>query len=324
VRPVRRSCFPVGTVVRVRSADQIAATLDDDGTLDGLPFMPEMTGLCGRTFVVRASAHKTCDSIEMGAPRGMRATSHLDGAHCDGSAHGGCQSRCPLFFKDAWLEAVQETAPSPAGNAQVLRRYAERTLRIGGRDPARGTYSCQGTELLASTTPLPFWWPRQYWDDVRSGNVKMRTLLRGLPVIAFNKFQYLSRRLLPPVLRIRGGRLYPDIVGRLATTPDVRIGLEAGERVETRSHREILNTLDGAGRNRGLGFDVDMVPLCDRPGTVSHRVEIRIDERTGRLVQMGNPCVVLDGFVCKGRYHRFCPRQLDCYWREAWLKRASR
>jgi hypothetical protein len=140
----------------------------------------------------------------------------------------------------------------------------------------------------------------------------------------FNKFQYLSRRLLPPRLRIRGGQLYPDIVGPLGRTPDVRIGLEAGEAVETRSHEEILNTLDGTGRNRGLGFDVDMVPFCRRPATVSHRVEVRIDERTGRLVHMSNPCVVLDGFVCKGRYHRFCPRGLDCYWREAWLKRASR
>jgi hypothetical protein len=306
-------------VVRVRGAAQIAATLDHDGTLDGLPFMPEMIALCGRAFVVRSSAHKTCDSVNMGSVRGMHATAHLQGAHCDGSAHGGCQSRCPLFFKDAWLEPVD--AEPTGGDDGELRCKAERSVVISGADPAPGTYSCQGTHIHEATTPLPFWWPRQYLDDVRSGNVTLLALLRGLPVIVFNKFQYLSRRLLPPRLRIRGGRLYPDIVGRLKRTPDVRIGIEPGETVEVRSHGEILDTLDRAGRNRGLGFDVDMVPFCERRATVSHRVEKRIDERTGRLVQIDNPCLVLDGVVCRGRYHRFCPRALDCYWREAWLKR---
>lgn len=57
--------------MRVRTADEIAATLDRDGTLAGLPFMPEMQALCGRSFVVRASAHKTCDSIELVGMRSM-------------------------------------------------------------------------------------------------------------------------------------------------------------------------------------------------------------------------------------------------------------
>jgi hypothetical protein len=323
-RRPRRSRFHAGTLVRIRSAEQIAATLDEDGALDRLPFMPEMTAYCGQTFVVRSSAHKTCDSINMSGIRGLEATVHLEGMHCDGSAHGGCQSRCPLFFKDAWLEPAEVGQDDPpAQRSDELERKAARSVPAGGRDPARGTYSCQGTAVLAASMPLPFWWPRQYWDDVRSGNIRLSALLRGLPMIAYNKFQYLSRRLLPEPLRIRGGRLYPDISGRLERTPDVRLGIEPGEAVAIRSQAEILDTLDTQGRNRGLAFDVDMVPFCDRRAIVRHRVQRRIDERTGALVTINNPCLVLDGVACRGRYHRFCPRGLDCYWREAWLKRIA-
>lgn len=318
----RRSRYRAGELVRIRSADEIAATLDEDGTLEGLPFMPEMTRFCGATFEVRSSAHKTCAYLD--GIRSMDAALHLVGLHCDGSAHGGCQSRCPIFWKDAWLERVvdgERRAERPC-DAEALERKAARSVRVRGRDPGGGSYSCQGTELLGATSPLPFWSLRQYWDDVRSGNTALGDVLRGLPVIIFNKFQYVSRRVLPARLRIRGGRLYPNTVGTLTETPDVRLGIEPGEDVEIGSHAEILETLDVNGHNRGLGFDLDMVPFCGRRATVHHRVEVRIDERTGELTRMRNPCLVLDGVACRGRYHRFCPRALDIYWREAWLHRA--
>ena len=306
----------------MRRADEIAATLDEDGRLDGLPFMPEMTRFCGAVFEVRASAHKTCTYVA--GMRAMDGAVFLEGLRCDGSAHGGCQSRCPFFWKDAWLDLVDDgdrrASPADPGD---LERKAARSLLVGGRNPAAGTYSCQGTELAEATGPLPFWSVRQYWDDVRSGNITVGAMLRGLPVIVFNKFQYLSRRWLPERLRIRGGRLYPTIVGTLAETPDVRLGIRPDEAVEIRSQDEILATLDTGGRNRGLAFYLDMVPYCGRRGTVRHRVETLIDERTGELRHIHNPCLVLDGVVCQGRYKRFCSRALDCYWREAWLRRVG-
>lgn len=328
----------MGEHVRIRSAEEITATLDEDGTLDGLPFMPEMAALCGRSFEVRSSAHKTCDSINLSGMRSMDAAVHLEGLNCSGSAHGGCQSRCPFFWKEAWLQpsppaentsgslasqcGEKHAAPSDDPRGE-LERKAARSVLVRGRDPFKGTYSCQGTEVLEATAPLPFWSPRQYWDDVRSGNITLAALLRGLPVIVFNKFQYLSRRVLPRPLRIRSGRLYPVVVGTLQKTPDLRLGIEAGEAVETRTHAEILETLDSQGHNRGLAFDVDMVAFCERRSTVHHRVEVRIDERTGELKRMKNPCLVLDGVVCQGVYHRFCPRALDAYWREIWLRRVE-
>lgn len=321
-RRARRSRFRSGELVRIRSAEEIAATLDEDGLMDGLPFMPEMTPYCGSTVRVRSSAHKTC---YLGRLRRMDAAVHLEGLHCDGSAHGGCQSRCPFYWKDAWLEpAADAKEREPSGirvAAEALERRAARSVRLRGRDPSANTYSCQGTEAAEATAPLPPWSLRQYWDDVRSGNVTLATLLRGLPVITFNRFQHLSRRFLPPRLRIHGGRLYPNVIGSRSETADVQLGLAPGEHVGVLSHAEILDTLDTYGRNRGLAFDLDMVPYCGRHSTVHHLVEARIDERTGELKKMPNACIVLDGVVCRGLYHRFCPRAVDFYWRNAWLRR---
>src|SRR5262245_7411651 len=100
------SRFRAGDVVRVRTKGEILATLDENGCLEGMPFMPEMLQFCGRSFRVAAVAHKTCDTVRKTTEPGRRLSSavHLVGTRCDGSAHGGCEAECNLFWKDAWLE----------------------------------------------------------------------------------------------------------------------------------------------------------------------------------------------------------------------------
>lgn len=39
-----------GDLVEVKAPDEILHTLDSEGTLDHLPFMPEMLGFCGNDF----------------------------------------------------------------------------------------------------------------------------------------------------------------------------------------------------------------------------------------------------------------------------------
>src|SRR5689334_19126751 len=87
----------VGDVVEVRSEAEILATLDADGRIDGLPFMPEMLKYCGQRFSVYKSAHKTCDTIEKSGLRRMKNAVHLEGLRCDGEYHGDCQAACLLF-----------------------------------------------------------------------------------------------------------------------------------------------------------------------------------------------------------------------------------
>jgi hypothetical protein len=51
-------------------------------------------------------------------------------------------------------------------------------------------------------------------------------------------------------------------------------------------------------------------------------VEKIIDEKTGRMIHLRD-CVILDQVTCVGRFHRFCPRAIHMYWREAWLRRVD-
>jgi len=324
-----------GEWVEVRSAGEILATLDDNGTLDGLPFMPEMLQYCARRFRVYKSAHKTCDTIERYTIRRMERTVHLDGQRCDGTAHGECQASCLLFWKEAWLRRVEgpgegESSPPPgpppapgtgpprtAIDVHALRRAAcvENT---DGSSEVR--YRCQATELLKATTAVrrrDRWNPLFYLKDLTSGNVTLLDFVRYGTLAAFNAF----------TLRWFGRR-YPHVCGRAGTrTPATDQHLCPGDLVRVRSKQEILRTLNAGMRNRGLWFDVEMVPYCEAgPFKVLRKVERLIDERTGRLLRLSNPCFILDGVACGGKLstsRMFCPRSVYPYWRTVWLDRVQ-
>jgi hypothetical protein len=90
-----------------------------------------------------------------------------------------------------------------------------------------------------------------------------------------------------------------------------------------KSQEEILATLDAQGKNRGLSFDSEMVPYCGQRFRVLRRVEKIVDEKTGELRSLPGRCIILEGVVCRGVYHRFCPRSIFPYWREIWLRRVE-
>lgn len=332
---VTRLNLRAGDFVRVRSRDEILAMLDPDGTLDGLPFMPEMEAWCGRVFRVSHRADKTCDTVTFSGQRRMRDTVHLEGLRCDGSAHGGCQAGCLTFWKEAWLVRVRDESGLPAAAAgsappavagctpDQLRAATRVSPPADGADDAEPVYSCQATRLLTASERLRWFDPRQYVREVRSGNVGLWAAILQTLLYLFNNVQNLSRRFLPERLRLRGGSWYPFVFGRLTKTPRETLDLAAGDRVTVKSHAEIVATLDTQGRNRGMGFDTEMVPYCGRTMTVLRRVERLIDEGTGRMRHLGSDALILDGAFCEGRYHGMCPREVYPYWREIWLRRAD-
>ncbi len=55
-----------GDLVEVRSEDEILRTLDSRGTLDSLPFMPEMLPFCGKRFRVSKRADVTKPGAVLG------------------------------------------------------------------------------------------------------------------------------------------------------------------------------------------------------------------------------------------------------------------
>lgn len=317
----------VGELVEVRSAAEILATLDENGELDNLPFMPEMLQFCGKRLTVQKVAHKLCDTISATGLRWMTNAVHLSGARCDGLAHGGCQTGCSLFWKEAWLKPVtadqpsasRETDPPSPTNLDVL----ERAVRRAPKPNCEERYFCQATEILrAAPERIRFLDLPQYILDLRSGNVGLLALLRTFFFGLFNGFQSRSRRLLPQCMLIKEGQHWGFVQGSVVgRTPTARLDLQLGELVRIKSKEEIVKTLDSNRKNRGMGFDEEMARHCGRTARVVSHVTRCIDEKTGRLLSIQNPCIVLDGVVCEGVYHANCPREFLSFWREIWLER---
>src|SRR5918992_236201 len=316
-----------GERVRVRSAQEIFSTLDQRGTLDNLPFMPEMAKYCGRTFTVSKRADKTCGPDH--GLRRMHDTVHLSSVRCDGSAHGGCQAACLMFWKEAWLERAdlngKPKTPRLTADDHAFLEHTLLPYATNGDSPDTNeqTWRCQATELPSASTQLHGWQVDQYARDVRNwGLVKVP---RTLFIEALNRVQQISRRRLPKFLRFRDGQTYPFIAGPLdkGQTPSAKLGLQPGDLVRIKSKDEIVKTLDRTGHNRGLSFDSEQVKYCGRTARVRSRVQKLLDEETGKMVHIKSDCIILEGVTCTSDYSRLCPRGIYPYWREIWLEKIS-
>jgi hypothetical protein len=330
-------CLRAGEMIEVRSKEEILQTLDSRGCLDGLLFMPEMLRYCGQRFKVYKAAHKTCDTVNASGGRRMHDAVHLELLRCDGANHGGCQAGCLIFWKEAWLKRI-DAAPSAAragtGHCTEAALH-EATQAPGSTDAAGPSYRCQTTDLLNATAPLPWWDVRQYIADVRSGNHPVGHILRILAVGAYRRIVATGRgyRLLVGAYNLvqkwRGGQPYPDIPDRIAKgerTPTETLDLKPGELIRIKTHEEIRATTTFGGFNRGMRFDVEMVKYCGNVYRVKSRVDKIINEKTGKMMHMSNPCIILDDVFCRaectpGRLG--CPRAVNTYWREIWLRRVE-
>ena len=137
-----------GDVVEVRTPMEILATLDEDASLDRLPFMPEMIQYSGQRFTVSRRVEKICDTVSGSPPysRRMTDTVFLDDLRCDGSAHGGCQAGCRIYWKESWLRRVDPIPRAVPGRHDAGRDELEtlagqhtRTMREMRRARSRPT-----------------------------------------------------------------------------------------------------------------------------------------------------------------------------------------
>ncbi len=344
-----RPAFRAGDWVEVRSKDEILKTLDKNGQLDGVPFMPEMFAFCGKILRVYKRAHKTCDTVYEYKGRRMKDAVHLIGVRCDGQSHGGCQASCLIFWKTAWLRSLSRwdmDARLPRRGAMAegnsgTRHCTEADILaaaqkcgIGMNEPA---YVCQATQVPAATEPLPWWALGQYIEDYTSGNVGLGRMAKSFAYKAYRKFLVnLGIGIGPPLVwlydrfqSLRGGTPYPHRGGKVpdgARTPATRLDLQPGEWVRVKSYDEICQTCDDRNMNRGMTFDKEMVPYCGGTYRVLKRITKILDEKTGKMLEMKTPCIILDDVVCQARYSNcrlFCPRSIYPYWREIWLERVG-
>ena len=250
----------VGQLVEVRSEDEILATLDANGMLEDLPFMPEMVRFCGQQFRVGAVAHKLCDTQSR---TGMRRMTQLRAPGRRGRPLRRWRARrlpgrLPALLEDRLAQAGRRSGrrpTRPAGRRPLRRaccrcwsrRPAARRRhrrRSGARRPSccgRRRSRCRSRDLA------------QYVQDVRTGNVSVAWSSRAFLVGMFNRVQGITERVLPNALRFRGGRPWKFLRGRAGASDADGADQPAARRVgpgqveARRSRRRSTTTCSTAG-----------------------------------------------------------------------------
>jgi len=296
--------FRPGAIVETRSLGEILGTLAADGSLDGMPFMPEMARYAGKQFQVARTAAAVCVEGHPGL-RSLSDTVLLEDLRCDGSAHDGCQRGCKIFWKTAWLRPATASERNHSPEDRSASVAASRLpTKVGER------YYCQSTELAAATGPIPRRSLRPLIEDLRRRELSLARFVRILLLA-------IADRLLKV---LRGKGVAPS--GAQRRTSRGGLDLQAGDVVRIKSAHEIEATLTPEGTNRGLSFEYEMLDRCGALCRVAYPVTRIILETTGEMVELGNS-VVLDGVACEGVRRRNCPRANHFYWREAWLEKVD-
>jgi hypothetical protein len=296
-----------GDLVEIKTPAEILQTLDADGTLDHLPFMPEMVEFCGRSFPVARRVVKTC---AFGTASTMLAFNTddvviLKGLRCSGADHDDCPKSCTIFWREAWLRKVSDASVQPKldmkGSEKLLARLKTKS--------SPKTYICQASELLKAAHELS----RQErfakcFDEIRAGNCSSLQMVQRIAIWLF--------------WRIRRVFLGAYGKGTHKSTPVEGLNLQPGELVEVKSMEGITKTLNETAHNRGLWFSPDQRLLCGQQRRVARRIDKLIVDGTGEVRQLRNT-VFLEGSMCGCSHVAFggCPRDEFVYWREIWVRR---
>lgn len=95
-----------GDPVRVRSVEEIEATLNHSRRLRGCSFAPEMAHYCGTTQRVLKPVERFVDERDLMVRR-TKGMVLLEGITCQGTkAFGRCDRNCYFFWREEWLEKI--------------------------------------------------------------------------------------------------------------------------------------------------------------------------------------------------------------------------
>jgi hypothetical protein len=299
-----------GDSVEVLSPREILQTLDDEGTSDKLPFMPEMMEYCGRRFRVSRRVVKTC---YYGTSSGMRKFPAedvvlLDGLRCSGADHDGCQKECTIFWREGWLRKVDNLDPAQSNADPEAIKWLRARLRTSS---GPNKYFCQASEILNATRELSH---RERFgkcfEDIRAGNSSVLEMAQRMGEWLFWKIR---KRILGVYAR-----------GNQKSTPAASLDLQPGEWIQIKPIADIAETLNQRGYNRGLLFTPAMGRACGEKHQVKRKLEKIIVDGTGEMRQMNNTAF-LEGSMCGCACVAFggCPRGEFAYWRDIWLQRTS-
>jgi hypothetical protein len=95
-----------GDWVRVRSNEEIKATLDNWNELRGCAFLANMWQYCGTTQQVMISMKRFLDERDYKVKK-CNGVILLNGVMCEGTpVFGSCDRRCHYFWREEWLEQI--------------------------------------------------------------------------------------------------------------------------------------------------------------------------------------------------------------------------
>jgi hypothetical protein len=299
-----------GDLVDVMTPDEILQTLDSEGTLDQMPFMPEMVQYCAKRFHVSRRIDKTCFYGAVSTMREFRGDDvvTLDGLRCSGADHDGCQKACMIFWREAWLRKVQDNHPVQRVESDSIARLRARLKTSTGPN----TYFCQASQLWLATNHLPQWKRvLKCFSTVRAGNCTVWEMAERISVWLFWRIRRMFRG-----QYARGNR---------KSTPAGSLNLHSGELVEVQPMEKITETTNARGYNRGLSFSPGMRLLCEQQRCVERKLEKIIVDGTGEMRQL-HDTVYLEGSYCSCAHVALggCPRGEFAYWREIWLRHPPR
>jgi hypothetical protein len=103
------SSLQAGDWVRVRSPEEIQATLNPWKELKGCAFLPYMMEYCGTKQRVLQPVHRFLDERDYKVKK-ARGVVLLEGVICKGTpVFGRCDRCCHLFWREEWLEKIPES-----------------------------------------------------------------------------------------------------------------------------------------------------------------------------------------------------------------------
>jgi hypothetical protein len=101
-----------GDRVRVKSHEEIMATLNAEGRFQGLSYTPAMKKHCGGTYAVFKRVDLVFDERRWKLSK-IRNVVLLEGVYCDGAGGpgkewDGCDRSCFIWWKEGWLERAPQ------------------------------------------------------------------------------------------------------------------------------------------------------------------------------------------------------------------------
>jgi hypothetical protein len=308
-RRLLRHELVVGDQVEIRPWEEIKATLDAQGCLEHLPFLPEMLPWCGRRAYVFRCVHRLFDYRKTRRMRHMDGAVLLVAAVCDGASHGGCEAACHTIWKPEWLRRIGPRERPDVGSGLKDAPTADASIVHFGTEPPN--YVCQLTQLHAASRPIDGLTATNFLLPLISGNVAPRAFLVGWLTHLFNELQHW-----------RKGVSFPEFESALSSgVAREHSPLLAGDRVVVRSPAEIRSTLNDQLMHRGMWFEPDMVKHCGHRYLVQAEVRKIIDIVTCEMRTMKTPAYLLRGVHFSGERQLFNAQHEPLFWRGVWLER---